>query len=437
MTSAADPSASALSGRRLLVVLGSYRSKKHIYERARDLGVRLVVVDGPDHWVRDAPEIFERHLPVALDPFDTFAARAIAAIRDAGLAFDGIGTIDEFAGSFAAAIATGLKLPFHSQRAVDVARDKHRVREVCAASGLAGPRFARIEGLADVEAALAAVPLPAVLKPVRGVGSVQACRVTDATGLERHAGGILASASASRALTGGRRGSDRDWFDLMWSGPAALILESWLEGPKFDVDLVLHGGEAVYGRVTDDLQPFGLRDVQRIAPSDLAAGDEGALVDHAARCVRAIGFMDGVFNVEVKLTEDGPITVEVNGRLGGYSTVDIHREVWGVDLVEQWLRLCLGLFPRIEPREPQSFVAESLLPAPASGRLQRDGFLDALAGDPSLLACRQWVFAGEGVEGQETGAPDWLGAVLARAPSRREALNELERLVAKVRPVIE
>ncbi|MBP6703405.1 MAG: ATP-grasp domain-containing protein [Vicinamibacteria bacterium] len=424
--------ASPLEGKRLLVVLGSYRSKRHIYEHARDLGVRLVVLDGPGHWAgraEDADGVIERHLAVDLAPFSTFVERAVAAVAESGSAVDGVGTIDEFAGGFAARIAERLGLSFHTVEAADLARDKHRVRKVCAAAGIPGPRFARIESASDLETAASVTSFPAVLKPVRGVGSVQAFRVRDTGELRAAHTRILAEVGDDRGGPRENLSSDRDWFALMWSGAPHLTLESWIEGKKYDVDLVLDEGRVVYAHATDDLEPCGLRDVRRVAPSGLDPVDEVQMIDHAADCVRAIGFRRGAFNVEVKRTADGPRMIEVNGRLGGYSTTDIHREVWGVDLVEQWLRLSLGLPPAVAESIPTVHVAESLLPAPRSGVVSRDGFLDDVQRERGVVAARPWVFAGDVVAGVETGAPDWLGAVLTRAASRDGALAELDRVV--------
>ncbi|MBK5256884.1 MAG: ATP-grasp domain-containing protein [Vicinamibacteria bacterium] len=425
----------ALRGKRLLVVLGSYRSKRHIYERARELGILLVILDGPRHWTESCAgpdDLVERHLSVDLAPFDTFVARSVEAVRGAGLALDGLGTIDGFAGGFASRIANVLGLPFHTVEATDLARDKHRAREAYAAAGLPGPRFARIEGRGDLQSAAEGVGFPAVLKPVTGVGSVQTFLVRDMHELQLRHAEIVARASEVRARASVGLTSDEAWFNLMWSGGASVLLESWVEGPKFDVDLLLDDGRVVYGHATDDLDPCGLRDVRRVAPSGLAPAEERELIDHAAACVLTLGFRRGMFNVEVKRTCEGPRLIEVNGRLGGYSTTDIHHEVWGIDLVEQWLRASLSLPLEVVETVPSCFVAESLLPSPRTGTLMRDGFLDHLAPSPQLLAARQWAFAGDVVAGVETGAPDWLGAVLTRGVTQGVALAELDRLVASI-----
>ena len=428
-----------LAGKHLLVVLGSYRSKRHIYERAMDLGVRLVVLDGPGHWMRECvgpSSLVERHLVVDLAPLSTFVDRAVEAVHAAGVSFDGIGTIDEFAGAFAARIAERIGLPFHSIAAADLARDKHRARAACAAAGLPGPAFARIESDDDLARAGERVGFPSVLKPVSGVGSVQAYKVGSETDLRQRYESIVGEVRGARSAAREDLSSDRDWFELMWSGVPTLTLESWIGGPKYDVDLLLDEGEVVYAHATDDLEPCGLRDVRRVAPSGLDEAAEAELVAHAAACVRALGFRRGAFNVEVKRTASGPCMIEVNGRLGGYSTTDIHRAVWGVDLVEQWLRSSLRLPLTAEYRKPACFVAESLLPSPRTGVLRSDLVLDPLRSAPGVVAARPWVFAGEAVAGVETGAPDWLGALLTRGATREQALLELELRVSEMEPPV-
>lgn len=424
-----------LRGKRLLVVFGSYRSKRHIYEHARELGVRLVVIDGPDHWMKaetGADRLIEHHLVVDLAPFSTLADRAVEASKSTGLVFDALGTIDEFAGGFAARIARDLNLPFHSIQAADTARDKHRARKVCATAGIAGPRFARIESEADLQGAADAVGFPAVLKPVSGVGSVQAYRVSSVRQLRQRYLEVTAARPSAATRLISSKSSDSHWFELMWSGVPHLILESWIEGPKFDVDLLLEEGHVKYAHATDDLDPCGLRDVRRVAPTDLNASEEEELIAHAAACVRAMAFRDGAFNVEVKRTVDGPRMIEVNGRLGGYSTTDIHREVWRVDLIEQWLRTCLRVPLRPAAQPPACFVAESLLPAPRSGTVARDGFLSHVAEHADVVSARPWIFEGDQVAGIETHAPDWLGAVLIRGETREEALARLDHAVSSL-----
>src|SRR5829696_1516390 len=90
---------SVLSGRRILIVQPAYAGKRAYYERARELGIKLVLLDEPGHWSRELVRdgIAEAFLEVDLLPSDTLLERALHAIRSSGLPFDGVATFCEFA----------------------------------------------------------------------------------------------------------------------------------------------------------------------------------------------------------------------------------------------------------------------------------------------------------------------------------------------------
>ena len=77
-----DEALTALRDKRFLIVMGSYPGKRFMYERARELGARLVVLDGPGHWTQaEAGGLFEAFIEVDLQPPDTLADRALRAVR--------------------------------------------------------------------------------------------------------------------------------------------------------------------------------------------------------------------------------------------------------------------------------------------------------------------------------------------------------------------
>jgi carnosine synthase len=426
---------------RALIVLGSYRSKRYVYERARELGYELFVLDGRDHWTAAASgpgELFAGFAPIDLTPRGALVADAGAAARSFGVSFDLATTIDEFATPLAAGVARALGLFAHDLEAVTTVRNKSLVRHACLRAGIPTPRFARVRGEGDLELAMETVGFPGVLKPGSGVGSVQAFPIRDRGSL------VEAFRRLRRETEGAGPGalsrSDKHWFDLMWSGGFDLVYEEFLNGPKVDIDLVISQGALVYAGVIDDETPAHLRDAARRAPSSIDPVAQTALVDHAWRSVLAAGLRDGVFNVEVKWTERGPRLVEINGRLGGYGTWDVHREVWGVDLIDLAFRTARGPLPRnpewpLRPR-PRCCVAESLLPSTQTGVLAEDGFLDALRNEPDVVTARPWMFAGDAVLGLDEGVPDWLGNVIVRGGTPDEAHERLRALAPLVVPSI-
>src|SRR5207237_251804 len=137
-------------------------------------------------------------------------------------------------------------------------------------------------------------------------------------------------------------------------GGSDMILEEYLDGREFDVDLLLAGGELVYGSVTDNQTHPRWPSVQVGAntPSTLLLeSNEDWLIGLAGKWARDLGYTDGALHVEAKTRADGtPVLLEVNARLGGASQYDLNLAAWGVDLVEELLLNSVGI--PIRPRKP-------------------------------------------------------------------------------------
>lgn len=162
-----------------------------MFEVAKALGVRAVVVDGAGSWSKGlvADGLAERF--VACDMADTegvqdFILGELRGLAAAGLPLDGVCTFSEVAVPLAARLAQALGLPGNPVDAVDCARDKHAARAAMQRAGLATPRNALLRpgaSPADVAAAGAHVGFPAVLKPTGGAASIGVLRVEDAAAL--------------------------------------------------------------------------------------------------------------------------------------------------------------------------------------------------------------------------------------------------------------
>ena len=141
-----------LRGRRFLFVMGSYPGKRLMYEHARELGVSMVVLDGPGHWSKKAVEesLFEGFIKVDLFTTETVAERAFAAIQATGLEFDGVATFEDNAGPLAALLANALGLAGHSPLSIGFSKNKIFTREVCVEAGIPSPRFFRIKSAKDL-----------------------------------------------------------------------------------------------------------------------------------------------------------------------------------------------------------------------------------------------------------------------------------------------
>jgi hypothetical protein len=73
------------------------------------------------------------------------------------------------------------------------------------------------------------------------------------------------------------------------------------------------------------------------------------VVDFARACLEILGMVDGIFHLEVIQTADGLAFLEVGARVGGGEIPFTFRDVYGVDLLGDWVQMELGRPPRTAP----------------------------------------------------------------------------------------
>jgi hypothetical protein len=265
----------------------------------------------------------------------------------------GIVAFNETAIVVAADLAATLGLPYHSRETARRLTDKTAQRAALRESAVDTLRFARVDSVDAVRAALHEVGLPAVIKPASGYGS-------------RHTYLAQNLDDAAALLTRLLSGSD----------PPAYVIEECLIGDPHaagvqwgdyvSVETLFHRGVphdiAVTGRLPL-AAPF--RETGFFLPSTLTAAARTEVVDLAQRAAAALGIHDGMVHTEIKLTPDGPLLIEVNGRLGGFVSWLLKRSA-NVNAV----RLCLAAALPDRPDIPETRyrnVAFQLLALPAHG----------------------------------------------------------------------
>jgi biotin carboxylase len=314
-----------------------------LFEAARDLCDLL--------WVADAtrPDVAElvpllRRLGTFLDVAGLDAAataQAIGAHRPAGIL-----ALADDALVFTADVAAALGLPFHDPATSRRLTDKSEQRAALAAAGLPAPRSwvvpaADTSGAADVGAA---AHFPVVVKPRRGEGSRDTVPAGSPDELE---------AVVRATLAKGRRDLVVEEYIADAEGPVA--------GEGFagyvSVESVVSDGRvshlAVNGR-TPPAHPF--RETGFFIPAALSPGLEQAVLDAAAAAARAVGVTIGCLHTEIKLTPDGPVVIEVNGRVGG-GVPEMLAAATEARLLTLAMRLALGETVVLEGPLPSSRVA--------------------------------------------------------------------------------
>jgi biotin carboxylase len=330
---------------------------------------------------REAVEAVGSYVEVSSPEEIPAAALAEAAERPP----DGILTLSEPLLRTTAEIAHELGLPHtHPVEAARIMTDKYEQREALRRAGMPAPRHARISSAADIGPALEAVGTPAVLKPAFGAGSMLIFEVDSREDLERHYREAVERHSRSELV----RGTD-PVFDL----EQRIASENWHGDERFgsyvSVEVLMMGGEFHALTVSDrtrQLPPF--RETGLMMPSSLPAERQDELIEAARGAAAAVGATDGPLHIEVMMTPDGPVVIEVNGRVGG-SIPYILEQVTDVEIFREIAKVALG----IEPETAPSFDRHGgmfNIHAPGEGRVTR---LDGLDSAREIPGVRQMMVA--------------------------------------------
>jgi cysteine synthase A len=323
----------------LLVDPGPPR-KRALLELFLKQPVRLfVVVDPDDTWVRTL--VPADHL-ICADVSDTerLAAMVETFRSSGGIVFDGVGTYHERAVVAAALLAQAHGVPGPSIASIArTSHDKIAMRQTLRDAGVATPSFAVVNDLQDLAAAVARIGLPCVVKPVSGADSDSVRKLTCADD-------IAAAQRSGRAIGSRGRGGNLRPFDGRW------LVEAYLDGPLVSVDgIVERSNVRMIGMTEMELGPEPWFNIEvNWMPPRLESGQCAACEELAESVVEALKLDCCGFHAEMRMTHEGPVLVEIAGRIAGGHMPEGYRRSLGIDLTEILTRLWLGQPVIIEPQ---------------------------------------------------------------------------------------
>ncbi len=249
---------------------------------------------------------------------------------------DGILSMHDADLVWTAQLAELLQLPFHSYACAVMLTDKHAQREALARAGLAVPRSCIIPATADAAAVTeigAAFAYPAVLKPRNGQASRDTLPISSQTELE-----------ATLVQLRQRPGAPIEDFVLETYVPDA---SSELGGHGFagfvSVESVVEDGRVEHAAIsarTPFRWPF--RETGYCTPTALSPDLQTDVLQVAGDAARALGVTRSCLHTEIKLTDEGPVIIEVNGRPGGGMSEMLERASGGFSILQTALRLAVG-----------------------------------------------------------------------------------------------
>ncbi|KAL7628065.1 hypothetical protein AAE478_002261 [Parahypoxylon ruwenzoriense] len=439
-------------------------SIRRAYEAAISLGISLVILDDPGHWMEDdsGPNSYlrEAFIPVRIDVDEGFVERIVAAVKSYRLPFDGVVTISDIRLPGVAAASEILGLPTEPSLAYSLAGDKGATRGLEMSNVDSG--WFVIPSIDELQLIIASkreiIQYPVVVKPCVGWNSECVAKCHN----EEELVNAVTRASARHANSPKRS--------------TAAIIEPYIDGPEVDVNIVLLEGEILFFEVEDDFpssadqhEPHkgsNFMETQVVIPSKLPQDELDLLRDSIRESILRQGFRSGVFHCEARIqssraqyvTHENGVQdleqkhlptdthhrtsvylLEINARPPGYLESVAALLAYGVDYYA--LRLLFALGPKGYSRiqglaQPfrsgsQFHLSMVIIPATVEGIMKTDdATLDLFLRYPQLrdvvVDYKSSKKRGDFVQGPESSELWWVAylSIISRT-SRRDLLERV------------
>lgn len=148
----------------------------------------------------------------------------------------------------------------------------------------------------------------------------------------------------------------------------SVMLEQFVEGPEFSVEIIVWNGKVNVLTVTDKKTTEAPHFVElgHNQPSCFPSDTVEKIKDAAVAGVKALGVYNCACHAEVKVQDDNAYIMEIGARMGGdfISTV-LTRLSTGVNMIDAAVNCALGIEPDLTPKaEPQGVCIRYFCPKP-------------------------------------------------------------------------
>ncbi|AMO50048.1 Biotin carboxylase [Kosakonia oryzendophytica] len=324
----------------------------------------------------------------------------------------------DYAMATTAEAAQRLNIPCISHETATLARNKDLARIRYSERGVPSAQFKIVHRLGEAEDAAATIGYPVVLKPTNTASSQNVFFINDRQQL-RDAFKVLENFTTSY---------------MGFSVRKEYLVEEYLEGPEFSVEIFLTHGEVVFAEVTEKVTsplPYFV-EMFHIFPTSVLEDKKPQMIEVARQALEAIGFTNGPAHVEVKYTQTGPRIVEVNGRPGGDNiTSDLIPGAYHLNIFRQAVFNALKLPVDFTVEKPMS-CAVGYICADRDGVLASIENLASVQHDHAVLRSAISVRPGDNVVVPKS-SDDRLGYFIVQAETPAKAKAKITELIGKLK----
>lgn len=298
-----------------ILIIGASILQLPAIRKAKDMGYYVGVADYNPNAVGIA----------YADEFFNVSTIDINGVVEAAKSFrpDGIMTLaTDMPMRSVAAVCKELGLPGISTETAIKATDKGEMIKAFEEHGVEHPWFFIVEDKDSFESLIEKIKYPCIMKPTDSAGSR----------------GVVLCHGQAELLKNYEYSSGE-------SRRGAVIIEEYLQGPEFSVEVMVVDGEPHVLQITDKITTGAPHFVEmgHTQPTRQPKNVQEQIRDLACRAVKAVGINIGPAHVEMILTDKGPKMVELGARMGGDCiTTHLVPLSTGIDMVADTIKLACG-----------------------------------------------------------------------------------------------
>lgn len=212
----------------------------------------------------------------------------------------------------------------------------------------------------------------------------------------------------------------------------SVLIEQFIEGPEFSIEIIVWNGNVNVLTVTDKKTTGAPHFVElgHNQPSCFSAADVETLKTAAVAGVKALGVNNCACHAEAKLMDGKAYLMEIGARLGGdFISTELTHLSTGIDMVAAAINVALGIEPDLNPKEePKGVCIRYFCPTP--GKLVSISNTEILADSRVYL----WeIYHKEGDEIPEvTSSLCRSGHVIVTEKTPQKAIELADEIVNKV-----
>ncbi|MDF5722115.1 MAG: ATP-grasp domain-containing protein [Rhizonema sp. PD37] len=318
----------------------------------------------------------------------------------------GITSSSEYYVASAASIAKPLGLPSPNPSAIQACRNKQTQRSRLKQAGINVPAFCSATSVEDAVTAAKSLGFPVVIKPVYGSGSfgVKLCSLVDE--VVTHATYLLEQKQNERGLP------------LL----SNILVEKLAIGPEYSVETF---NQSIIGITEKHLGalPYFV-EVGHDFPAPLKEAETQSIYQTIFKTLDVLDLGWGAAHVELRLTTEGPVIIEVNPRLAGGYIPELVRLSYGIDLISETIRQVVGIQPLLKKTMAGYTSIRFILP-PVEGTIVEVNELETAQQIPGIIEARLYSKIGDCVY-RQGNFRDRIGHVIASSntlQATREVVN--------------